>query len=173
MATEDELKANKDLDDKNKIKDYRPSVSILTLFFILLLVPTLVITVASVVVPLLQVNVPPAVAQLMPWRFAIVAGLTAVLLLFLGLQLVLNFSLENRFKEHVNDNPQLKTEGKNTVQLKEIEVERGKLLNSLERTFWLRLTVCLVLLALVCAAFVFWVSKRGEHRPVPKLELMW
>jgi hypothetical protein len=173
MATEEELKANKDRDDKHKIKDNRPGFSVLLLFFILLLIPSLVIAVGSVVVPLLQVNVPPAVAQFMPWRFGIVAGLTAVLLLFLGLQLVLNFSLENRFKEYVNDNPDLKTENKNTVDLKRIEVARGTLLSSLERTFWLRLTVFLVLLALVSAVFVFWMSKRGEHRPMPKLELMW
>lgn len=173
MINEEEIKANKDRDEKSRMKDYRPSISVLALFYVLLFVPFMLITIALAVLPLLKINLPPAVAQFLPWRFGIVAAFNALLLLFLGLQLVLNFSLENNFKDYVNNVPELKTEGKDTAETKEIEVRRGTALDALERTIWLRLTVFLHVVAIVAAALVFWINKRGDHKPVPKLELMW
>ena len=64
---------------------------------------TIVVTVLAVValrlavavLPFIKAPLPPQVQQLLPWRWAILAGLNALLLLFLGLQMVLSFGLES------------------------------------------------------------------------------
>jgi hypothetical protein len=173
MATEKELDENKDKAEKQKIKDHRPGWDILILFYLLLFIPSLFITIALAVLPMLSLKLPPIATQLMPWRYLIIAALNALLLMFLGLQLLVNFSLENKFKDFVNDTPLLKKENKSTVEQKQAEAYRGIEMGQLERTFWLRLAVLLHLLAIAAAVLVFWLNKRGEHKPIPKLELVW
>jgi hypothetical protein len=161
--------------DKDKdVPDNRPRVSVLTLFYLLLFIPTLVVTIAAVVLPYTQVKLPPQVEQLMPWRWAIVTGLTAVLLLFLVLQLLLNFSLEARMKAWYDAQPGQQHKEDMAVQTRlRADADRGVFVDSLERKWPLRWSVVLHLLAVLAAALVFWHAQRGEGAPVAKLELRW
>jgi hypothetical protein len=165
---------DKDVDAKKDTPDNRPGVSLLTLFYLLLFIPTLIITVAAVVLPYTQVKVPPQVEQLMPWRWAIITGLTAVLLLFLVLQLFVNFSLESKMKAWYDAQAgQQKKEDMATQARLRSEADRGIFLESLERTTLLKLSVTLHVLAVLAAALVFWSGQRGEAAPIPKAELRW
>jgi hypothetical protein len=161
--------------EKDKERDkYRPGVSVLTIFYLLLFFPVLALTVASVVLDLLHLKLPPAVQQLLPWRWGIVAAVNLILFLFLALQLLLNFSLESRFKEYVEKEVKVPDkEPKTTQQQKAEEALQGMNLQALHRTVALRLVVLLHLAAIACAALMFWVARRGPGRPLPKVELVW
>jgi hypothetical protein len=151
---------------------YKPGVSVLTIFYLLLFFPTLFVTVASVAIGMVPLKLPPGVEKLLPWRWGIVAAANLILFLFLALQLLLGFSLDNRYAEWVDK--QVESKGtKTTQQQKEDAAKRGEGMDRLHHTFALRLTVFLHLLAIASAALMFWISQRGTHRPLPKLELRW
>ncbi len=153
---------------------YKPGASVLTIFYLLLFFPVLAVTIASVIITMIHVKLPPGVEKLLPWRWGIVAAANLILFLFLGLQVLIGFSLDSRYGEWTDQ--QVKSdskETKTTQQKKEGDAERGELLERLTHTIWLRLVIVLHLVAIVCAALMFWISQRGTHRPLPKLELMW
>ena len=155
-------------------KEGKPGASVLTIFYLLLFFPVLAVTIASAIIPLLPIKIPPAVAQILPWRWGIVAAVNLILFFFLGLQVLLGFSLDSRYSAWVEKQVKRDSnETPTTQQRKEMDVERGELLARLDHTFALRLTVFLHLLAIVCSALTFWLGQRGTHRPLPKLELLW
>src|SRR5690606_33028628 len=119
----------------------------------------LTLAASAVVVALnfVTLNLPPAVQMLLPWRWAILFGLNAVLLLFLTLQLFLGFNIESSFKERARDNPSLQKEAKNTEEEKKAEAMFGMEVAWLYRTNALRLVVVLHVLATVTAGLVYWI----------------
>jgi hypothetical protein len=158
-----------------EVEKYKPGASVLTIFYLLLFFPTLAVTIACVAVGLLNLKLPPAVDKLLPWRWGIVAAANLILFFFLALQLLLGFSLDNRYadwveKEVVKSDSK---EPKSTPQLLAEEAARGKLLRDNYHTVGLRLVVLLHLVAIVSAILMFWINQRGTHRPLPKLELRW
>lgn len=156
-------------DDKHK-----PGASILTLFYLILFFPALIVTVGSVVVPMVAIKLPPQVKKLMPWRWAIVAAANLVLFLFLSFQLLLGFSLDSRYRDWVDQETKLDAKSNPTTQERKLaDAHRGELLDQLRHTFWLRLVVLLHLIAIISSALMFWIDRRGTHRPLPKLELRW
>jgi hypothetical protein len=160
-------------DDKDKGK-YEPGWSVLTIFYLLLFFPALALTVASVVLDHLPLKLPPALQQVLPWRWGIVAAVNLILFLFLALQLLLGFSLESRYKDYVETKFKVSAkEPKSTQQQKTEEALQGAALQSLHRTVALRLVILLHLVAITCAALMFWVAQRGTGRPLPKVELLW
>jgi hypothetical protein len=153
---------------------YKPGVSVLTIFYLLLFFPVLAVTIASVVISMIHIKLPPGVDKILPWRWGIVAAVNLVLFLFLALQVLLGFSLDSRYTDWVDKHVKRDTkENPTTPQKKENDAQRGELLERLTHTIWLRLVIILHLAAIVCAALMFWVSQSGTHRPLPKLELMW
>jgi hypothetical protein len=160
-------------DESMQIKN-KVGVSVLTIFYLLLFFPVLVLTIASVVIGLIPVKLPPQVEKLLPWRWGLVAGVNLILFFFLGLQLALGFTLESQYKDWVDK--KIKEDAKenpNTQEQKKENVMRGIAKEALRYTLWLRSTVFLHLLAIISAALMFWVAQRGTHRPEPKLQLMW
>lgn len=155
-------------------KETEPHVSVLTLFYLILFIPILLITIAGIVLPLLPVKLPPGVERFWPWRWGIIAAANLILFLFLFLQLLLGFSLESRYADWVDK--QVKTDSKESKdlphQMRE-DSERGKYLQDLYRTIWLKLAVFLHLLAILGAAMMYWIDRRGAARPLPQLELRW
>jgi hypothetical protein len=153
----------------------KPGWSVLALFYVLLFFPVLAVTVASVVIGMVPLKLPPVVVEkILPWRWGIVAAVNLILFLFLGLQTLLGFSIDSHYTEWVDkrikrDTPQ----GPNTQQKKEAERDRGKFMEVLSHTLWLRFVLLLHLVAIVCAALMFWINQRGTHRPLPKVELLW
>jgi len=152
---------------------YKPGVSILTIFYLLLFFPVLAVTVASVVIPMISVKWPPQVENLMPWRWGIVAAANLIVFLFLGLQLLLGFSLENRYHDWVNETKREAKGTPTTQERKLADVTRGELLERLRYTFWLRLVVLLHLSASISSALMVWMDRRGPYRPLPKWEWKW
>lgn len=151
---------------------YKPNASVLSIFYLLLFFPALVVTTASVALPLVSVKLPPAVDKLMPWRWGIVAAANLILFLFLALQLLVGFSLENRYDEWVDKQTESKEPKKTEVQ-KMDSANHGIQWESLIHTIWFKTVVLLHLVAIVSAVLMFWVDQRGTHRPLPKLELRW
>jgi hypothetical protein len=153
---------------------YKPGASPLTIFYLFLFIPTLVVTIASVVITMIHVKLPPQVEKLLPWRWGIVAAVNLIVFLFLGLQVLLGFSLDSRYREWVDsDTKREAKENPTTQERKKADAYRGKLLEVVHHTVSLRLVVLLHLVAIVSALLMFWVNQRGTHRPLPKLELRW
>jgi ABC-type sugar transport system permease subunit len=172
---------NESKGEKDRGPDPRPGWSVLTLFYLVLLIPTLVVAGACVALPFMKnVKLPTQVDQILPWRWGIVTALSAILLLFLCLQLLVGFSLETNltaWKDHQiaqRKAARSKTAGSDTrlKEEKRDDAERGMFVDSLRRTFWLKFTVVLQLLALICAALMFWIGQRGEGRPLPRFDFM-
>jgi hypothetical protein len=154
-----------------------PGIDPLCLFYLLFFLATLVFSALIVAQPYFKLPWPKpqqTLDQLMPYRRTILAGLNAVLLLFLGLQLLLNFSLESRFKAWVEEQPTVKATGElKTEQKKERDVQRGMYLSWLQRSVWLWLVFWLHVLATAAAGLVYWMERRGASKPPPYLELRW
>jgi hypothetical protein len=153
-----------------------PNASWLTLLYLLpFFLVTLIVTLAVAVLPFLSVQLPPQVQQILPWRWAIVTGLNAVLLLFLGLQMVLSFDLESKADAWIKRQPiaQQDPADLKTPQKKERQAFIGERQQWIERTGILYLALLLHILATASAAIVYGVEKRGPTRPLPRLELMW
>jgi hypothetical protein len=163
-------------DDKHKEVSTDPGVSLLTLFYLLpFFLVTLVATLGVAALPYVHVQLPPQVQQLLPWRWLILTGLNALLLIFLGMQLLLNFDLETKAKKWIDNRPGIKDreELKENKEVKKAEVKRGEMLEWLQRTNVLRVVVVLHVLATLAAALVYWIDKRGPAKPLPRIDLRW
>jgi hypothetical protein len=151
---------------------YKPGASVLTIFYLLLFFPVLLVTIASIAIDFVKLKLPPAVEKLIPWRWGIVAAGNLIVFLFLALQLLLGFSLDTRYGEWVDS--QFDTQAvKKTDQQKVEAARRGELMNVLYHARALRLAILLHLLAVLCSALMFWVTQRGTTRPLPQMELRW
>jgi hypothetical protein len=160
--------------DKEKGSDWAPGFSPLLLLYLLpFFLFTLLLSIAVAVLPFVNVPLPPQVQQFLPWRWAALAGLNAVLLLFLVLQMFLGFGLENSFTAWVDNHPDIKKDAQDSKEKKEIEVKRGQMVVMLHRTLWLRLTLLLQIAAAVAAGLVFWIERRGTAAPLPVVEVKW
>lgn len=172
----DALKKENDQRDRdNQVVSNEPGFSVLIFFYLIpLFFVTLIAALGVVALPFIPSPIPPQVQQLLPWKWAIVAGLNAVMLLFLLLQCVLPFSLENSVAAWVNSRPELKDKADDTTPEQKLkEAQRGEMINRVQRTFWWRSVVVLHLLATIAAGLVWWVEKRGPAKPLPALEMRW
>ena len=138
---------------------------------------TLIVTIAVAVLPYLHVQLPPAVTNLLPWKWGIIALLNAILLLFLGLQLLFNFGLESTVKEAARlaagADKAKKVEELNTTERKMFEADNGKYTDSLHRTIWLKLAFVLHILATAAAALMYWMEKRGTNQVQLEAGVRW
>jgi hypothetical protein len=172
FTTDREAREKKDWDEKTASGN-DPQFSLLTFFYLFpLFFIGLALSVGVVALPFIQVPLPPQVQQILPWRWAIVAGINALLLLFVVLQYLLPFSLESRMVSFANSDPTLKADDrdKSLVAVKK-QVERGKVINQVQRTTWFNLVVLLHLIAAVTAGLVYWIEKRGPGKPLPRVEV--
>lgn len=143
--------------------------------FLLVFLPLLAVAIASVVVPRLQIKLPPAAQQVMPWKSAIIAGGTALALVLLLFQLLLGLGLENGVANMVKANDADQAKAATTSEdFQMLAIREGARISSYrpERTFVLRMTVFLSLVAIAGAGLDFWVERRG-NRPRPRLEVSW
>ncbi len=139
-------------------KEGGPGVAVLLIFYLLLFIPTFLITIGCLVLSLLPAHsVPPAIHVIMPWRWGIAAALNLVVFLFLCLQLVLRFPLENFFYAH----PPGDFSGP----------EQALASLAVSRTIWLDFAVLFHILTIAGAGLTFWVLRRGP-RPAPRLDLL-
>jgi hypothetical protein len=175
FTTDADLTKSKDAKDDEKVKDNRPGVGVLMIFYLLpFFFVTLIVTVGVVVVTVVPIVLPPSLEQWMTMRWTIVTGLNAVTFLFLVLQLLLGFPLENTLKEWQADRLEREEKARKDGDVKPPKVvqeaRRGVFNQSLHRTFWLYAAVDLHLLAIAAAVMMASMEKRG-NRPPPRLVL--
>ncbi len=122
--------------------------NVLTILFLLLFVPTFVISLVIAAAELVPgFKVPRALQQIWPWRSALLALLILLSFLFLGLQAISGFDLH--------------PEGKHLHP------------GTVHRTGVLGLVLLLYLGALIASLLDFWLEQRGPNRPPPRLTVSW
>src|SRR5205085_9806477 len=136
------------------------------------------VAVAVVAQPYANAKLPPAVDRLLPWRWALAAVLTLLALLFLLFQLLSGFSLEKQTQEQVAKVTKSPADTAGTLTAEERQVQeivQGQVLGAqvLRRTWQLRLSFLLLLLAFLAAVGMHWLLQRGPGRPLPRMEWMW
>lgn len=160
--------------DPKKVYSEEPGFGGLMILYLLLFIPTLVVTAACLAVDFAPVQLPPNLQQLLPWRWGVAAVLNLLLFLLLILQAAMGFSLEakvaaaaeERAKSVAGSNP-------DTMKTKEAEVARGALIQSVQRKWPLDAVGGLHVIGLLFTGLTFWASQRGTLRPMPKMEVMW
>jgi hypothetical protein len=150
-----------------------PAASGIMIAYVLLLLPTLLLTVAAAVWPLLPLPLARALQRLRPWRWGLVTASALLALVLLVVQEASGFSLENRVAAEA-DRSATKPPATTTApaEARQQALDRGLRLSQLRRTAALGWATGLNALALVCALLVFWVERRGA-RPLPRLDVLW
>jgi hypothetical protein len=144
----------------------------LLIVFIFIFLIALLAAIFAAAVRVMPVVLPAAVERLRPWFWAIVAAVTALAFLFLVLQLLSGFSLSNRIRERVESIGANVAQTDNPTSKKEAEIETALRAGAARYACALWTSFWLMLLALICAALSYFLSRRIS-RPVPRLELMW
>ncbi|MFO0876329.1 MAG: hypothetical protein U0840_03065 [Gemmataceae bacterium] len=176
ITERDAAKINEDKRVDYKEVSNEPGVSPLTLLYLLpFFLVTLVLAIFIVVQPYLgSLKLPAQVLQVLPWKWTLLAALNAILLLFLSLQLVLNFSLESTVRVWIENKPEVKVDrDAKTEEVKQKTALLGNFLGQIRRTNYLVLVFFLHLIATLSAALIYWLERRGPSKPLPTLELRW
>jgi hypothetical protein len=148
----------------------------LMILFVLLLIPTLLVTLAAALWDLFAAVLPARLQGFKRWRWGIAAALLLLTLVFLVLQEVSGFRLETRTTAEVDRQMEglekkAAAPGARSAGVKVVAMMRGLLLSQLHRTAALTWVTWLITLALACALLVFWVERRGS-RPLPRVDLL-
>jgi hypothetical protein len=152
---------------------------LMILFLLFGLIPAVVVGLGAVALPRLmrEFKLPPGLAQIEPWRWLIVSGVTLLALLFLFLQLVTSFSIEAKAHARVARTLAKENEKATNNEIKakwnEIKGNQDYMVAGLRRTVSLRLSFILLLLAAAGAAGAHWLDQRGPDRPLPRFEVHW
>jgi hypothetical protein len=147
------------------------------ILFVLLLIPTLLVTVAAAFWDALPAAVRARIQGLKSWRWGLAVLLLLLTFVLLVVQQVSGFNLETRTTADVDravedlQKAATASEAK-SVDVKRAAVERGVRLHQLQRTAALSWATWLEALALICALLVVWVERRA-NRPLPRLDVLW
>jgi hypothetical protein len=158
--------------------EFKPGAGPFLILSLLLLVPAVVAAAAAVALPRLhgRVNLPPQLATLEPWRWLLTTALTLLVLFFLTLQLSVGFSLDNRTRDRIEKkHEEARKAAKTDDEEKWVDIQIGMKYAELavRRTWNLRLTFLLLVLAALGAAAANWLEQRGPGRPPPRFEILW
>jgi hypothetical protein len=176
--TLDDVVDNKTHWDKDTKPEDKPGAGVVMIFFLFLgLLPAVLVGIAVALLPRLQTQfrMPPGVAIMLPWRWLIVAGVTAVPLLFLSLQVVTPFSIESKTRASVERENAGERKGANAIDAKWIDIKEQHAIAEagLRRTWYLRLSFLLLVISAAAAALAHWIEHRGPSRPLPRIEILW
>ena len=163
-------------DEKERVADNRPGVSLLTILYLLAFFPTAALTLAAVAIGYVPIKLPPAVQPFLQWKWAILFLLNLLLFFVLALQLLAGFSLESKMKEWAEAEAKKEepAQKRDTVQETHYNVIVGQKVGMVQRTSWLALAVWLHVLVVVTALLLFWLSQRARfNKPLPELSLRW
>ena len=149
-----------------------PGASVLSIFYVLFFIPTLLVTLGCFVLTIVPLKVPTALQSIMPWRWGIAAALNIFVFLFLVLQLLIGFSIESTVKDlAARKVKEMAQDDKNVIQ-KEKEVFEGLMVGTLHRRTWLELAV-FCHLAAILGTFIVFRAGQNPTRPAPRLSLEW
>jgi len=115
----------------------------LLILYLLLLILVLLLAIAAVVLPALTASLPPGAQRLLPWRWGLVAAVALLAYLFLVVQVLVGFRVEQDYDSYL-----------------------------VYRTFFLTLTLWLHLVGIVCALLTFRGDLRHD-RPIPRIDVLW
>ena len=155
----------------------KPGVSILLIFFVLILIPAVLASLVSlgITAKLLPIAVPPPLQAFWPMRSLFVGGLALATLLFLLVELFYGFPLEHKARGQVETaviaEKDLATPGEKQNETR-WEIEKGVRLGGyvLRHTNWLTLVLILNVLAVVGSALEYWLERRGAQS-MPQLQM--
>jgi len=155
----------------------RPNMDALLMVFVFLFLPALLLAIASIVIPMLKLQLPPAVQQLMQWRWGITGAVTLLAFLFLFLQSLIGFSIEAQGDYVLNPFGQTISKSTGTAEDQQIQNIKNGILYSaqaVERTYYFSLAFWLMVLASLGCLAQYWLDQRERtRRPLPRLEVMW
>ncbi len=155
-------------------EEEKPGASSLMIFYVLLFLPTLALSVATLLLDLGFIptsSIPPNLQPLLRWRWAAVAGLNVVVFLFLALQILLGFSLESQVVTRAATVTKV-NEVTGTLAKKQAQVDYGVKIAVVSKTYALWLAFWLHVLAAIGAVTAFCLHDR-PGKPLPRLELSW
>jgi hypothetical protein len=155
-----------------------PSSSVPLVLFVLIFLVALIAAVGGTLVQLkiVPVALPPTVEPYWSFRPLAVAGLSLLALVFLLLQVFGNFPLEEmsmkKAKELAASGPGARENQQDTPERKQVfQLDWGKMYGqfNIERTFWLTLTILVLLIAVIGDLLEWCVVRRG-NQPPPRLD---
>jgi hypothetical protein len=118
----------------------------LSVLYLLFLVVGVLVAVATMVLPLLPIELPAGLKEILPWRSSILLGIVTMAFAFLILQLLTSFDAE--------------------------KLRQTSLPSFTFRTNWLRGALLLHLIAVVGYGLEFWLALR-KNKPLPRMDLSW
>jgi hypothetical protein len=148
-----------------------PGANLVLLPFLLLLLLSLVLAIASAVLPHLHVALPPPVDQFQQYRWGVVGALALLSFLFLLVLSVLGFSMEHYAAAAAKT--KAATADVRSEQERELIEGREYAALGVQHTTVFRLVLLLELLAAVTAGVACWLDYRGASQPVPLVALRW
>ena len=168
LVSEDELKIEDDL--KSRLHS-----SWFLLPYLVLLFPTLLLTVAGPVADLAKIKLPPPLEKVWQFRPALLGVLSIVTLLFLLAQWASGFGLQRAVHDKIEADFADKKAQANTpekMQRWEMTVDAAKGAFHVKSTPWLRLAVLMHLLAAGAVVAEAGLMLRGKKAP-PRVGVMW
>jgi hypothetical protein len=157
-------------DSVNKVLE--PGVSVLLIFFVLVVIPAVLAALASVLIGLkiIAIDVPAGMAPFWSMRSLFIGGLSLATLIFLFLALWFGFPLEQKAVQEVEKAVELEKASAGTSEKNDPErweIETGIRLGGfvLRTTPWLMLVVIFNLLAVVGAGLELWMERRAAVPP--------
>ncbi len=159
---------------KEAFGDEHAGVSVLTIFYLLLLIPCILLIVAAAVVGAARIPVPASLHMVLSFRWIIAGALCLLMFFLLILQLMVWFGAESKCYHEISTKFQKEiTEAQNAGAKVEFPTSpRGMALIALHRTFALDLVFWLHLLAVIVCGYMVYLEMR-KTAPVPKIELHW
>jgi hypothetical protein len=154
-------------------------VSLWLVLFLLVLLPALVVALGTTLIHarLVPVELPPSLAQYWSFRPLLVSLLCLGGLVFLVLQLVSSFRIEEdawkQAEKMAKALPGYK-EPATPEQRDRFKLDTGKEYGkfNLERTGWLTLAVILAVAALLGSLLDYWAERRGPQAPPPRIDIL-
>jgi hypothetical protein len=157
-------------DDKAVNSLIDPGISVLLIFFILILIPAVLAGLASLLVgmKLIAIEVPPALAPFWAMRSLFIGGLSLAMLLFLFLALWMGFPLEQKAVKQVETAVDQEKAGWGTSERNDAErseIEIGVRLGgfALRTTPWLMLVIVFTILAVAGPGLEIWKERRAAQ----------
>ena len=161
----------------------------LLIVFILLFLIALLAAALAAALEILPIRLPAALERFRPWRWAIVSGITLLAFLFFILQLLSGMSLVNRIRDDFSKTAAAENAVLKAVQIhvhsldelakaagltadKEAQAEAALHASAARYTCSLWCSFWLTLVAVICAALTYFLSRR-TNRPLPRIELLW
>ena len=157
--------------DDYVLKGEKASVSLLTLFWLLIFLVLLVISVAVVTVPRWGGKLPPAIRRHWDSRMIIICGVSLFLLFLIIILDLTRFPLEDKLTSWAKE--QVTAVEDKDKKSYEFQLSRNIGALGLQHTNAFRLVFFLLLITVICALLEYWMERRGPNRPLPRIDILW